>query len=121
MTEININDIISYKVKYRRGYSLGGFYLIVNMLNNKAYIGKSMDYMARLKQHTYKSNNRTEIDKAINEFGINSFKYYLLDDYVRLDINHFNRKLETIYEHRFITFHKTFHPHGYNQRYYGHL
>ena len=121
MIEINIEDISSYKIKYRKGYSLGGFYLIVNMLNNKGYIGKSMDYMARLKQHTYKSSNKTEIDKAINEFGIYNFKYYLLDDYIRLDINHFNRKLETIYEHRFITKFKTFYPLGYNIRHYGHL
>lgn len=40
MIEIKIKDISSYKIKYRKGYSLGGFYLIVNMLNNKAYIGK---------------------------------------------------------------------------------
>ena len=121
MRKIEIQEIVNYKIKYRIGYSLGGFYLIRNPLNGKCYIGKSMDYMARIKQHTYPSNNKLVIDKELNLYGWENFEYFVLDNYVRLDINHYTRKLETIYEHRFITFHKTFHPHGYNQRHYGHL
>lgn len=121
MIEIEIEKILCYKIKQRNGYCLGGFYLIRNKINNKCYIGKSMDYMARLKQHTFPSSKKTKIDKSLKEFGYNNFEYFLLENYVNLEINHFTRKLETIYEHRFITKFKTNYPHGYNERCYGHL
>lgn len=119
--EINIDSILSYKIRYRDGYSLGGFYMITDLKNNKSYIGKSTDYMARLKQHTFPSSNKTEIDRAIKQFGINNFKFFLIHTYTELGINFFNRKMETVYEHRLITNYKTFTPYGYNNRHYGHI
>jgi len=120
MKEIFLEEILNYKIKYNKDYSKGGFYLIKNTLNNKCYIGKSINYMSRLKQHTYKSNDKTIIDKELN-LNIKSFKFYLISEYNEFGINFFNRKLETIIEHRYIYNFKTIHPKGYNVRTYEHI
>jgi predicted GIY-YIG superfamily endonuclease len=54
MIEINIENILSYKIKQVKDFNKGGFYLILNTRTNKKYIGKSIDYLGRLKQHLYK-------------------------------------------------------------------
>lgn len=68
---------------------------------NKKYIGKSIDYLARLKQHLYNSNNKTLIDKELKK-DVSIFKFYLLHHYSEFKINFFNRNLETKIEHELI-------------------
>jgi len=122
MKEISINDIVSYKVKNNnRGYGKGGFYMIECSINGMRYIGKSIDYMSRLKQHTYPSQRKTAIDRAINEYGIGSFKFYLLAEYSEFNINFYTRSLETVIENRLIGRFRTVSPYGYNIVHYGHL
>ncbi|MFL1896830.1 GIY-YIG nuclease family protein [Aquimarina sp. 2-A2] len=118
--EITLQDILSHKIRQQRNYLKGGFYLIKNTKNGKCYVGKSKDYMSRLKQHIYKSSSKTKIDKSLNE-DPKAFKFYLLANYKDIGINFFNRKLETIIEHIFITVAKSFYPEGYNNIHYGHL
>lgn len=119
--KICIEQILSYKIKPRKDYSYGGFYLIKNIVSGKCYVGKSIDYMARLKQHTFKSKSKTMIDAALKNEGFENFEFYLLATYQELDINFFNRKLETVIEHRLITKYKSNYPIGYNERHYGHI
>ena len=117
---IGIESIISYKIKPLRDYNKGGFYLIRNKINNKCYVGKSVDYMARLKQHTFKSSSKSDIDRALN-LGLHNFEYYILGKYKDIGISYFNKKAETKIEHLLIEMFKSMQPNGYNNRYYGHL
>mgnify|MGYP003534834571 FL=1 len=94
--------------------------MIKNIKTNKSYIGKSIDYLARLKQHLYKSSSKNPIDSEL-KINLNDFKFYLLGRYVDYDINFFNRKLEIIIEHKFIKTHQSYYPSGYNISYYEHI
>ena len=120
MLNINYLDIISYKIKPYSGYSNGGWYMIVNKETKQSYIGKSQDYMARLKQHTYKSTNKMLIDIEINN-NINIFEYFLLLRYDEIGIDFKNRKYETIIEQTLIKKYNTIYPQGYNVRTYEHI
>lgn len=53
MKEINLKEILNYKSlkKSHSDYTYGGWYMITNINNNKSYVGKSIEYMFRLKQH----------------------------------------------------------------------
>ena len=84
------------------------------------YIGKSIDFMGRLKSHLYPSSTKTKIDIALKS-DIFNFSFFVIDTYENCEINFFNRFLETQTEHRLITKHKSYNPHGYNTRHYGHL
>jgi hypothetical protein len=118
--KIKIEDILKYSIKRSTDYKEGGFYLILNRTENKCYIGKSINYMARLKQHLYPSNKITNIDIELKN-SLDEFEFYLLANYLDLDINFHNRKLETIVEHKFIST-ALFHNYKiYNTRHYGHL
>ena len=118
--KIKPNLILSYKISPNKDYSRGGFYMIINRVTKMIYIGKSIDYMARLKQHLYLSSNKTLIDKELN-YNPDLFDFYLLAKYEDIGINFFNRKLETVIEHRFIGKANSLYPNGYNNTYYGHL
>jgi hypothetical protein len=120
MIEINIDNILSYKIKQVKDYNKGGFYLILNTRTNKKYIGKSIDYLSRLKQHLYKSNNRTLIDIELKK-SISDYKFYLLHTYNDFDINFFNRNKSTIIEQKLIKEKKSYYPNGFNVAYYEHI
>lgn len=118
--EITLDSILKTKIVYRRDYNNGGFYMIINQSNNTYYVGKSKDYIARLKQHLYDSSKKTNIDIALKNKDFN-FKYFLLARYTDIGINFFNRKLETIIEHRFISLLKNKGLLIYNKSHYGHI
>jgi len=120
MIEINIENILSYKIKQVKDFNKGGFYLILNTRTNKKYIGKSIDYLGRLKQHLYKSNNRTLIDIELKK-SISDYKFYLLHSYNDFDINFFNRNKSTIIEQKLIKEKKSYYPNGFNVAYYEHI
>lgn len=117
---LSIDKIINHKIKSNRDYSNGGFYMIVNTKINTCYIGKSINFLSRLKTHLYKSHNKTVIDLALKD-NINDFEFYLLATYKELGINFFNRKFEIIYEHRFISESLRKGYNTYNSVHYGHL
>lgn len=117
---LSIKDIYSYKIKPIKGYENGGFYMILNKENNTCYIGKSIDFYSRLKIHLYKSHNKTNIDIALKS-NVHDFEFYLIATYKELGINFFNRKLETIYEHRLMTEASNNKFNLYNSIHYGHI
>lgn len=121
--EILLNEIISYKkAKCNRCYTYGGIYLIYDTLNNKYYVGKSIEYMQRLKSHYNNSlrNSGIYIDKCMHN-RLNDFKFYILATYKELKINFFNRYEEIITENAFINTYQSLYPKGYNKTYYGYL
>jgi predicted GIY-YIG superfamily endonuclease len=120
MQEVFLSDILVYKIKPIKGYSLGGFYLIENTQNGFKYVGRSIDYMARLKQHIKIHKPKTLIDIALKS-DLHKFKFYLISTYNEHSIDFFTRKSATTIEHNLISKYDTFNPKGYNNVYYGHL
>jgi len=115
---IDLKDIASHKQITDGTYTRGGFYMISSI--DSAYVGKSIDYMKRLKSHTYPSSNKIRIDKELNG-NINDFNFYLLLDYNSCGINFFTRHMEVIIEQTFIDIAKRNYNTLLNDKIYGHL
>lgn len=109
--------------KYRsRGYLDGGFYMIKNIKSDMIYIGKSRDYIFRIKEHILlsKRNSGIFVDKSM--YGkLEDFEFYLIAKYLDLGINFFNRKLEFEIERQLVINYSCSFPRGYNKTYYEHL
>ena len=58
-----------------------GIYKIENLLNNKIYIGQSIDIFFRWKTHCYNhnSNNILAVDKAIQKYGRENFSFQIIE------------------------------------------
>ena len=77
VVELSIEEVLSYKIKPVKNYQNGGFYMIKNKISGKCYVGKSIDFKARLKQHTFKSNSKSLIDSAIKNEGLENFNFFM--------------------------------------------
>ncbi len=68
-----------------------GIYCIENLINNKKYIGQSVDISNRWRHHKSELNNNTHfndyLQKSWNKYGEDSFHFYVLEfcDADRLD------------------------------------
>lgn len=60
-----------------------GIYIITNIVNNKSYIGSSLDYKQRIRQHKYSLRNNKHYNKhlqsSFNKYGENNFTFNLLE------------------------------------------
>lgn len=56
-------------------------YLITNKLNNKKYIGQTINFEKRMKEHIYGRNSKKNclIDRALKKYGKNNFTFEILD------------------------------------------
>lgn len=80
-------------------------YKITNTINNKIYIGQTVDIKRRFNNH--KNNKKSVISMAINKYGINNFTFEIID------------KAETVKESdtleiKYINQFNTISPNGYN-------
>ena len=58
-----------------------GIYKITNLLNGKIYIGKSLDIKRRWMEHkTPKANGNDKLHKDIQQYGIENFKFEILEE-----------------------------------------
>ena len=112
MQEVFLSDILVYKIKPIKGYYLGGFYMIENTQNGLKYVGRSIDYMARLKQHIKIHKPKTLIDIALKS-DLHQFKFYLISTYNKHSIDFFTRNLATKIENNLISKFETLNPKGY--------
>ena len=86
----------------------GVIYRLTNVINGMKYIGKSVHYKRRMRQHRT-SKKKTYISRAIRKYGWDNFKKeIIIDDVPEEDLN----KLETSY----IEVEDTLAPNGYNLR-----
>lgn len=58
-----------------------GIYQLVNKINGKIYIGKSIDLLSRIRSHKYSKQN-FYICRAIRKYGVmqNRHVYFLVDE-----------------------------------------
>lgn len=77
-------------------------YKIVNIINNKVYIGQSINSLNRFKQHC--ENKNSLIGKAIQKYGKENFQLEILGRF-----EDYNEK-----EKYYINFYRSLSPYGYN-------
>lgn len=83
-----------------------GIYLIINNINGMMYSGQSVDCMKRWLGHKTPSANRTPIDKAIKEFGVENFTFKIEKECLPEELD--------FYEQETIEKYNTLFPNGYN-------
>ena len=89
-----------------------GIYKIENLINQKIYIGQSIDIKERYKQHIYKAFNKNEagynqiIHLAFRKYGIENFKLEVLEECALEELDE--------KEQYWITKLNTITPNGYN-------
>lgn len=64
-----------------------GIYEIINVINNKVYIGKSIDIERRWNQHKY-GKTKLVISNSINKYGLDNFKFNILEE---VDLNNLDK------------------------------
>ena len=81
-------------------------YIIKNDINNKVYIGQSLNVKERFRSHCKKSNNDNSIiNKAIQKYGKSHFWYEILER----NITNYNER-----EKYWIQYYDSLSPNGYN-------
>ena len=89
-----------------------GIYKITNLINNKSYIGQSINIEKRIKEHFWKSKNQKDISfnsilhQAIRKYGEENFKWEILEE---CDVE----KIDEL-EQQYIQKYNTLSPNGYN-------
>lgn len=91
-------------------------YKCTNIVNSKKYIGKTINYEKRIKQHIRNAKNKKlnyPIYKAIRKYGIENFKWEILAECINeIDLN--NKEREFIKSEK-----STVYENGYNLSYGG--
>lgn len=84
-------------------------YLITNKRNNKQYVGQTINYEKRIKEHIYgrNGNKNSIIDRAIKKYGKNNF------DFSVIEITKSSQEADRL-EKKYIKEFKTLKPKGYN-------
>lgn len=80
-------------------------YIIKNDINDKVYIGQSINPKERFKEHCRTSEKKLYIDKEINKLGKEHFWYEILEN----QVNNYNEK-----EQYWIEYYNSKAPNGYN-------
>lgn len=82
-----------------------GIYKITNLINNKVYIGQSIDIEKRLKKHKYSYDN-FHIHRAIQKYGKDNFSYEIIEECSQDALDE--------KEKYWITYYNSLEPNGYN-------
>ena len=53
-------------------------YKITNLINSKCYIGQSINYSARIREHIKRHDRKSVISLAIKKYGVDNFKFELI-------------------------------------------
>lgn len=80
-------------------------YIIKNNINNKVYIGQSLDVKKRFDSHCKKNRDNSLIDAAIQKYGKEHFYYEILET----QITNYNER-----EKYWINYYNSLTPNGYN-------
>lgn len=99
-----------------------GIYVIENIVNNKKYVGKSKNVYKRIHQHVSdililerNYNENPHLLNSVNHYGLNNFKYYIVEEIVQDENLEENLKIRELYWMKKLnTLDREF---GYNLRY----
>lgn len=92
-----------------------GIYYFKNTLNNKYYIGQSVNIRKRVQRHIRNVNNNTNapLYNAIRKYGIKNFEFGILQ---RIDKDEpFLKSILDFWERYYIVLYNSYTPRGYNQ------
>ena len=64
-----------------------GIYKITNLINNKSYIGQSIDIYTRWHQHKYADCKPSTIHKAIRKYGLKNFSFEIIEQCKKEELN----------------------------------
>lgn len=104
MTRTSNYDIMFLVIKLKKLY----IYKFLNKLNNKIYIGQSVNPEKRKLEHIYgRKTNNTYFDKALKKYGIENFDFEIIDQ------ANSQREID-IKEREYITKYNSLKPNGYN-------
>ena len=74
-----------------------GIYKITNLINQKIYIGQSINIGRRWEQHKYNANNPTSVEydsllhKAFRKYGLDNFSFDIVEICIKQDLD--NREI----------------------------
>lgn len=99
-----------------------GIYVIENIVNNKKYVGKSKNVYKRIHQHVSdililerNYNENPHLLNSVNHYGLDNFKYYIVEEIVQDENLEENLKIRELYWMKKLnTLDREF---GYNLRY----
>ena len=74
-----------------------GIYKITNLINNKSYIGKSINIEQRFKQHIKSGSKHSYIDRSIKKHGANNFTFEILLTCEEKDLDKEEQKFIKLY------------------------
>ena len=83
-----------------------GIYKITNIINNKCYIGQSINIERRFEEHKHTKKTSKYLRNAINKYGLNNFTFEILELC--------ERSLLSERERYWIKFYNSTSPNGYN-------
>lgn len=90
-----LSQPISYQeLKSIHGLKITGIYKIENTVNHKVYIGKSVNVIERLKEHTYNEDNK-HLRNAFKKYGLDKFSFEVIKQ--TYDLNYWEIFLIQIY------------------------
>lgn len=84
----------------------GVIYCITNKVNDKKYIGQTINFQRRMWEHKYSKTKESYLKNSIQKYGINNFKFEIIE---RVKIENLNKR-----EIYWIDFYNTFKGEGYN-------
>lgn len=68
-----------------------GIYTIINLINNKRYIGQSIDIENRFIRHKSELNNNRHVNRHLqaswNKYGMNNFKFQIIEECTKEELN----------------------------------
>jgi GIY-YIG catalytic domain len=97
----------------------GCIYMIHNKITKKSYIGQSYNFFQRMNLHITQSmrGRGLYVDTQIGSY-LDNVVFIILKTYEELGVTHWNRKIRTVVEHKYITEFNTKFPYGYNIKHY---
>lgn len=74
--EIRVSELVPFAKR------ISGIYKIQNKINNKIYIGQSVDVYRRLKKHIWdiEKENNSVLRRAFKKYGIENFTYEIIEE-----------------------------------------
>lgn len=93
----------------------GIIYKYTNQVNNKVYIGQTINEYKRKYAHKHTLNSwRSYLHNAIKKYGYDKFVYEILEEIDDIDVKELKIKLDTL-EQKYISIYKSNNPNfGYN-------